>query len=66
MDCSEWCKLNKKTIDDVEKSAWRVGVSIQDGRIFNGPCHFMMNIALPLSKVKEALKRLDKYVFNKA
>lgn len=66
VDCSEWCKLNKKTIDDVEKSAWRVGVSIQDGRIFNGPCHFRMNVALPLSKVKEALKRLDKYVFNKA
>lgn len=65
VNCTKWCEKNKKTIDDIEKEAWRVGVSIQDGRIFNGPCHFRMNVALPFSKVKEAMDRLDKYVFNK-
>lgn len=65
VDCTKWCEKHKKTIDDVQKAAWKVGVSIQDGRIFNGPCHFRMNVALPLSKVKEALDRLDKFVFNK-
>lgn len=28
------------------------------------PCAIRMNLALPLSRVKEAFARLDKYVFN--
>lgn len=64
VDCTKWCEIHNKTIKDIEKEAWRVGVAFQDGTIFNGPCHFRMNVALPLSKVKEALNRLDKYVFN--
>ena len=54
---------SKKTAD-VEKACWDVGVVIQDGRMFHGPCHLRMNLALPLSRVKEAFDRLDKYVFN--
>ena len=64
LDCTEWCKEHNKTIEEVEKAAWKVGVAIQDGRMFNGPCHLRANLALPLSKVKEAFDRLDKYVFN--
>lgn len=64
VDCSKWCEKHGKTIDDVEKAAWDVGVVIQDGRKFHGPCHIRMNLALPLSRVKEAFSRLDKYVFN--
>lgn len=63
-DCSKWCEEHKKTIDDVEKAAWKVGVAFQDGRIFNGSCHFRMNVALPFSKLKEALERLNNHVFN--
>jgi cystathionine beta-lyase len=64
VDCTKWCEAHGKTIDDVEKAAWDVGVAIQDGKMFHGPCHIRMNLALPLSRVQEAFDRLDKYVFN--
>lgn len=63
-DCSKWCEAHGKTLDDVERAAWEVGVAVQDGRMFHGPCHLRFNLALPLSCVKEAFARLDKYVFN--
>jgi cystathionine beta-lyase len=64
IDCTDWCKEHNKKIEDVEKAAWKVGVAIQDGKMFHGPCHLRANLALPLSRVKEAFDRLDKYVFN--
>ena len=64
LDCTGWCESHGKTIDDVEKAAWDVGVALQDGRMFHGPCHLRVNLALPLCRVKEAFDRLDKYVFN--
>lgn len=64
VDCTKWCEKHGKTIEDVEKAAWEVGVAIQDGRMFHGMCHLRINLALPLSRVKEAFQRLDKYVFN--
>ena len=63
-DCSDWCAEHGKTINELEKSGWKVGVAWQDGRMFHGPCAIRMNVALPLSRVKEAMARLDKYVFN--
>ena len=63
-DCTEWCKAHGKTIDEVEKACWDVGVALQDGRAFHGPCHLRINLALPFSRVQEAFERLDKYVFN--
>ena len=64
LDCTEWCEKHNKTIDEVEKAAWDVGVAVQDGRRFHGPCHLRMNLALPLSRVQEAFARLDQYVFG--
>ena len=64
VDCTEWCEKHGKTIDDVERACWDVGVAIQDGRMFHGPCHIRMNLALPLGRVQEAFDRMDKYVFN--
>ena len=64
VDCTKWCEAHGKTIEDVEHAAWDVGVAVQDGRMFHGPSHIRMNLALPLSRVKEAFDRLDKYVFN--
>ena len=63
-DCSKWCEAHGKTLDEVEQAAWNVGAAIQDGRMFHGPCHLRINLALPLSRVQEAFNRLDKYVFN--
>lgn len=66
LDCTEWCRAHGKTIDEVEQAAWDVGVALQDGRAFHGPCHLRVNLALPLSRVQEAFRRLDQYVFGAA
>ena len=65
LDCTKWCEKHHKSIEDVEKAAWRVGVAVQDGRMFHGPCHLRVNLALPFSRVREAFDRLEKYVFVK-
>lgn len=62
-NCSEWCQEHHQTIEDVEKACWRVGVCVQDGKMFHGPCHLRINLALPLSRVEEAFDRLKRYVF---
>ncbi len=64
LDCTKWCEAHGKTLDEVEKACWDVGVALQDGRPFHGPCHLRVNLALPLSRIQEAFERLDKYVFN--
>lgn len=64
LDCTQWGKAHGRTIDQVLRAGWDVGVAWQDGRPFHGPCHVRMNLALPLSRVQEAFGRLDKYVFN--
>ena len=64
LDCTEWCRVHGKTLDEVEQAAWDVGVALQDGRAFHGPCHLRVNLALPLSRVQEAFRRLYQYVFG--
>ena len=72
-DCTKWCAAHGKTIEEVEKAAWTVGVALQDGRMFvalqdgrmfHGPCALRINLALPFARVQEAFRRLDRYVFN--
>ena len=64
LDCAEWCAAHDKSLDELIKAGWDVGVAWQDGRAFFGRSHIRMNLALPLERVKEAFSRLDKYVFN--
>ncbi len=64
VDCTKWCEAHGKTIDELLHAGQAVGVCWQDGRQFHGPCHVRINLALPLSRVEEAFRRLDKYVFN--
>ena len=64
IDCEKWCMQHDKTIEEVEKAGYRVGVAWQDGRMFHGPYSIRMNLALPFTRVQEAFKRLDQYVFN--
>lgn len=64
LDCTEYCNNNNISLDEILKKSWDVGVAWQDGRPFHGECSIRMNLASPLSRVKEALERLDKYVFN--
>ena len=64
LDCTAWCAARGASLDDLLRAGWRVGVGWQDGRPFHGPCHIRMNLALPLSRVREAFERLDRHVFN--
>ncbi len=64
LDCSKYCARTGKTLDEVIKAGWDVGVGWQDGRRFHGPCHIRMNLASPYSRIQEACDRLHKYVFN--
>ena len=64
LDCTRWCEQHGKTVAQLLSAGWQVGVMWQDGRPFHGPCHIRMNLALPLSRVKEAMERLDRFVFN--
>lgn len=64
LDCTRWCAAHGKTIDELLRAGWDVGVIWQDGRPFHGPCHIRMNLALPLSRVQEAFRRLNELVFN--
>lgn len=63
LNCTEWCAAHGQTIDELEHACWDVGVAVQDGRMFHGPCHLRMNLALPFSRVQEAFRRLEQYVF---
>ena len=64
LDCTGWCEKHGKTMDELERMCWDVGVALQDGRMFHGSHHLRVNLALPLHRVQEAFHRLDKYVFN--
>ncbi len=58
------CEKTGRDVGELLKAGWDVGVCWQDGRPFHGKHHIRMNLALPLSRVQEAFRRLDKYVFN--
>lgn len=64
LDATAWCKKYGKSIDELLEAGWRVGVGWQDGRLFHGPCHIRMNVALPAQLLEEALERLNNHVFN--
>lgn len=63
LDCSRWCQEHDQTLDQLLRAGWDVGVIWQDGRPFNRPYTIRMNLALPLSRVEEAFKRLSEHVF---
>ena len=64
IDCKDWLEKHNKTMDELLKAGWDVGIVWQDGRAFHGQTHIRINLALPLSRVIEAFNRLDQYVFN--
>ena len=63
-DLNQLLKVRREKLAELQAAGIEVGVIWQDGVAFHGPCHIRMNLALPLSRVKEAFDRLDKYVFN--
>lgn len=65
LDCTDFCRNSGKSIGDVLRAGWNVGVGWQDGRAFGGACHIRMNLASPRSRIEEAFERLKKYVFSR-
>ena len=64
LECGEYLEKRHRTIGELLKAGWDVGVAWQDGTMFDWPDAIRMNLALPLSRVKEAFARLDRYVFR--
>lgn len=64
LDCTGWCRAHGTDIEQLLRAGWAVGVTWQDGRPFHGLCHIRMNLALPRSRVEEAFRRLEQYVFT--
>ena len=64
IDCEGYCKAHDTDMDTLLHKGWKYGVYWQDGRPFHGQYSIRMNLALPLSRVKEAFDRLDQHVFN--
>ena len=64
IDCAPYCKAHEILLEELLHKGWKYGVYWQDGRPFHGEYSIRMNLALPLSRVKEAFERLDQHVFN--
>lgn len=63
LNLEKYLEKTGKTQEEVLKAGWDVGVGWQNGKMFQGPTHVRMNLALPFTRVKEAFDRLEKYVF---
>ena len=63
VDCKGWLEAHGKTMDDLLHAGWDAGVAWQDGRNFHGKTHLRLNLALPLSRVQEACRRMKEYIF---
>ena len=64
LDCSGYMQAHNLTLDDVLKRGWDVGVAWQDGRKCAWKNAIRLNVALPMSRLQEAMRRLQKYVFT--
>ena len=63
LHCEDWCRAHGRTLDELLRAGWDVGVAWQDGRPFHDDWAIRMNLALPRTKVEEAFRRLEEYVF---
>ena len=64
LDCGAWLERHGKTMDELLRRGWDYGIGWQDGRRFHGPTHIRINLASPLTRIEEAFRRMDQYVFH--
>ncbi|MCH4192674.1 MAG: aminotransferase class I/II-fold pyridoxal phosphate-dependent enzyme [Butyrivibrio sp.] len=64
LDCEAYCREQNMAMDELIRKGWDVGVIWQDGRPFHRPYAIRMNLASPASRIEEAFRRLDQYVFK--
>lgn len=58
LDLGDWCKAKGIPIRDLQKAGVEAGVIWQDGEAFFWPDSIRMNLALPRSRLEEAMSRL--------
>ena len=63
LDCGDWCRAHGVPIGELQARGVRCGVIWQNGEAFVYPDSIRMNLALPQSRLIEALDRLKKYAF---
>jgi cystathionine beta-lyase len=63
LECGDWCREHGVSIGELQKRGVRCGVIWQNGETFFRPNTIRMNLALPKSRLMEAMDRLKKYVF---
>lgn len=65
LDLAGWLKDHGKTQQEVLRLGWEYGIGWQDGTMFGAPEMIRINLASPHSRIKEAFRRMDQYVFNR-
>ena len=63
LDCSEWCREHKETVQELQMRGVKAGVIWQDGEAFVMKDTIRMNLALPTRVLKEAMERLKEKAF---
>ena len=63
LDCGEYCREKGVSIAELQEKGVRCGVIWQNGEAFMWPDTIRVNLALPKTRLVEAMERLKKYVF---
>ena len=63
LDCTAWLQEHHMTLRELEERGARAGVVWQDGAAFAWPDSIRMNLALPHSRLVEAMERLRVHAF---
>ena len=63
LDCAAWLQEHHMTLLELEERGARAGVIWQDGAAFAWPDSIRMNLALPHSRLVEAMERLRVHAF---
>ena len=64
LDCSEYCRKNQITFDELLKHGWEEGVIWQDGRPFGWHESIRINVASPTHIIEEAIHWMKDYLFK--
>ena len=64
-DLSGYCERTGLTQKDILHTGWDVGVGWQDGEAFGGPDSVRINVASPLPRIEEAIRRIDAHVLTR-
>ncbi len=63
LDCAAWLQEHHMTLRELEERGARAGVIWQDGAAFAWPDSIRMNLALPHSRLVEAMEHLRVHAF---